>query len=266
MTTRVSTEFRDDVAHVTMTRPDKLNGLDLEMLRGLVEAARVIRRRRDVRAVVLRGAGDAFSAGLDFASVGKQPVQLVRAFLRAPGSATNLFQEACWAWRKLPVPVIAVVHGRCYGGGLQLALAADFRVTTPDCEFSVLEAKWGLVPDMTATVTLRELVGMDLAKRLTMTGEAFTGRRAAELGIATSVSEAPLEAADELVAELVTRSPDSVAATKALFHRTRHVSPRRAFRIESRIQRQLMMRPNHKIARAAGMAKELPRFVRRTWG
>lgn len=266
MSERVTTEIRDNIAHVTMTRPDKLNGLDLEMLRGLVTAARDIRRRRDVRAVVLRGAGEAFCAGLDFASVGKHPVHLVRAFLRLPGSATNLFQEACWAWRKLPVPVVAVVHGRCYGGGLQLALAADFRVATPDCELSVLEAKWGLVPDMTATVTLRELVGMDVAKRLTMTGEAFTGRRAAELGLATSAHEEPDAAVDELVGALVTRSPDSVAATKALFHRTRHVSPRRAFRVESRIQRQLMTRKNHKIARKAGMTREPPRFLRRGWG
>lgn len=266
MNARVSTEIRDHVAYVTMTRPEKLNGLDLDMLKGLVSAAKQLRRNREVRAVVLQGDGEAFCAGLDFASVGKQPLKVVLGFLRVPGSATNLFQEACWAWRKLPVPVVAVVHGRCYGGGLQLALAADFRISTPDCELSVLEAKWGLVPDMTGTVTLRELVGMDVAKRLTMTGELFSGERAGALGVVTSVSDTPTEAAADLVAELTARSPDSVAATKALFHRTRHVSPRTAFRVESRIQRQLMMRPNHKIARAAGSTKEVPQFVRRAWG
>lgn len=264
MSERVSCDIRDDVAYVTMTRPDKFNGLDLDMFRALVKAAKSIRRNRDVRAVILQGEGPAFCAGLDFASVGKHPVAFGLNFLRVPGSATNLYQEVCWAWRELPVPVIAVVHGRCYGGGLQLALAADFRFTTPDCEFSILEAKWGLIPDMTGSVTLRELVGIDVAKRLTMTGEFFTGDQAAELGIATGSSPTPLKEAEALVEQLKTRSPDAIAATKALFHRTRHRSPRAAFRIESRLQRKLMFGANHKIARAAGMAKEVPAFVRRS--
>lgn len=266
MTARVTTEIRDGIAYVTMTRGEKFNGLDFEMLQALVDAAKTVKRDRDVRAVILQGEGAAFCAGLDFASVGKQPLRALLSFLRVPGRKTNLYQEACWAWREVPVPVLAVLHGRCYGGGLQLALAADFRFTTPDCEFSILEAKWGLVPDMSGTVTLRELVGMDVAKRLTMTGEFFDGTRAKDLGLVTEVSETPLKAAEALAAELMTRSPDSVAATKALFHRTRHVSPRTAFRIESRLQRKLLTGANHKIARAAGMAKEVPQFMRRSFG
>lgn len=266
MSERVSTEITDGIATVTMTRADKFNGLDLEMFHALVRAAKQLKRNRDVRAVILRGDGPAFCAGLDFASVGKQPLAFALNFLRMPGSATNLYQEACWAWRELPVPVIAVVHGRCYGGGLQLALATDFRFATPDCEFSVMEAKWGLVPDMTASVTLRELVGMDVAKRLTMTGEMFDGQRAAELGLVTGVSEDPLKDAEALAAEISGRSPDAIALTKQLFHRTRHLSPRAAFRIESRLQRRLLSSANHKIARAAGMAKKAPEYVRRSLG
>ncbi|MGH3469079.1 MAG: enoyl-CoA hydratase-related protein, partial [Thermocrispum sp.] len=159
-----------------------------------------------------------------------------------------------------------VLHGKCYGGGLQLALAADFRFSTPDCELSVLEAKWGLIPDMTGSVTLRELAGMDMAKRLTMTGEFFDGTRAAELGLVTGVSEDPLKDAEALAQEILTRSPDAVAYTKALFHRTRHLSPRAAFRIERRLQRRLLRGANHKIARTAGMAKKVPQYVRRTLG
>ncbi len=266
MTARVRTEIRDHVAHVTLTRSEKLNGIDIAMLRELVAAARALGRNRDLRAVVLSGEGDAFCAGLDFASVAKSPAQLLRAFLRVPGTATNLFQEACWAWRKLPVPVIAVVHGRCFGGGLQIALGADFRFATPDCEFSVLEAKWGLIPDMTGSVTLRELVGIDVAKRLTMTGEVVDGRRAAELGLVTEVSATPAEAAETLIAQVVNRSPDSVAASKSLFHRTWTARARRAFRLESRIQRQLLIRKNHAIARKAGTSRSVPQFTRRGWG
>lgn len=266
MTPRVITEIRDDIAYVTMHRGEKFNGLDFAMMHGLVDAARQVKRDKDVRAVILAGDGPAFCAGLDFASVTKQPLTVLLSFLRVPGSKTNLFQEMCWAWRELPVPVLAVVHGRCYGGGLQLALAADFRFTTPDCEFSVLEAKWGLVPDMSGSVTLRELVGMDVAKRLTMTGEFFDGTRAKELGLVTEVGDKPLADAEALVAQLITRSPDSVAATKALFHRTRHVSPRAAFRIESRIQRALLLGANHKIARKAGRGEQAPEYRRRSFG
>lgn len=91
---------------------------------------------------------------------------------------TNLFQEAPWAWRRLAVPVVAAVHGHCLGGGLQIALAADYRFTTPDATWSVLEAKWGLVPDMSGVQALSELVRIDVAKRLAMTGEIFDGTRA----------------------------------------------------------------------------------------
>lgn len=264
MSERVSTVIRGSVAYVTMTRGDKYNGLDLEMFHALVAAAKRIKRDRDIRVVILQGEGPAFCSGLDFGSAGKHPVKFALNFLRVPGRKTNLYQEVCWAWRELPVPVIAVIHGRCYGGGMQLALGADFRFTTPDCEFSIMEARWGLVPDMTGSVTLRELVGMDVAMRLTMTGETFSGERAAELGLVTEVSDDPRKAAEEFADELAARSPDAIAATKALFQRTRHLSPRAAFRVESRWQRRLLRGKNHKIARAAGKAKEIPQYVRRT--
>ena len=93
-----------------------------------------------------------------------------------PLRGTNRFQQALWAWRELPVPVIAVTRGHVFGAGIQLALAADFRFTTPDCQWSVLEAKWGLVPDMSGTVPLAELTTADVAKRLVMTGEVVLRR------------------------------------------------------------------------------------------
>jgi enoyl-CoA hydratase/carnithine racemase len=266
MSQRVSTEVVDGVAYVTLTRGEKFNGLDLEMIKALADTPKQLKKDRELRAVILRGEGPAFCAGLDFKSVGKNQRAFMLNFFRLPGRKTNLYQEACWAWRELPVPVIAVLHGKCYGGGLQLALAADFRFTTPDCELSVLEAKWGLIPDMTGSVTLRELLGSDVAKRLTMTGEFFDGERAAELGVVTGVSEDPLKDAEALAEEIKGRSPDAIALTKELFHRTRHLSPRAAFRIESRLQLRLLRSANHRIAKAAGMAKQVPAYVRRSLG
>lgn len=264
MTDRVSTEIEGSIARVTLNRPDKLNGLDLDMLTGLIDAAKKLRGNRDVRAIILSGAGSSFSAGLDFASVSKQPRRMMLGFLRPPWRTTNLYQRACWIWRQLPVPVIAVVRGHCFGGGLQIALGTDFRLTTPDCQFSILEAKWGLVPDMSGTVTLRELLPMDVLKRLTMTGEIFDGRKAHELGLVTEVIDDPAAAAEELAAEIATRSPDSVAATKLLLHEVWNASPRKAFRRESLRQLRLMLGANHKIARKSASKADAPEFVRRT--
>jgi enoyl-CoA hydratase/carnithine racemase len=262
---RVRLGIRDGVASVTLDRAEKYNGLDLPMLHGLVEVAGRIAADRSVRAVILAGAGNAFCTGLDFASVAPSTAALLRAGRKLPGRRTNLFQRSCWAWRELPVPVIAVLHGHCLGGGLQLALAADFRFATPDCELSLMEGRWGLIPDMTGSVTLRELVPMDVAKRLTMTAETFSATRALELGLVTAVSAEPLRDAEALAAELLTRSPDAIAATKTLLHRTWHRAPRWAFWTETVLQTRLITGPNHKIARTTHRAKELPRYVRRTF-
>jgi enoyl-CoA hydratase/carnithine racemase len=261
---RVSVEIDGPLAVVSMTRPEKLNGLDFDMLDGLIDAAHGLAHDQTVRVVILRGEGSAFSSGLDFGSVGKQPARMFLSFLRFPWQPTNRFQEVAWAWRRLPMPVIAVLQGRCYGGGLQIALGADFRIATPDCELSVMEAKWGLIPDMTGSVTLSELVGLDVAKRLAMTGEIFDGSRALELGLVSEVADDPLERAHAFAAELAERSPDAVAATKALFNRTRHQGPRAAFGVERGLQLTLIRGVNHKIARTAGLARELPSFVDRT--
>jgi enoyl-CoA hydratase/carnithine racemase len=264
VTDRVLLDVRDGVAYVTLNRADKYNGLDFAMFHGLVDTAKVIAADRDIRVVILAGAGRAFCAGLDFAAMTRTSgASQARAFLKLPGQKTNLFQQACWAWRELPVPVIAVLHGHCFGGGMQLALAADFRFATPDCELSIMEGKWGLIPDMTGSVTLRELVPMDVAKRLTMTAEVFDGRQALGYGLVTGVADDPLEEAEALAARLVARSPDAVALTKRLLHRSWTQAPRWAFWTESVLQARLMRSANHRIARAANLAKEVPTYVSR---
>jgi enoyl-CoA hydratase/carnithine racemase len=264
VTDRVVTKIEGPIAYVTMNRADKLNALDLDMLQALGAAARKLRGNKDVRAVILTGDGATFSAGLDFASVGKQPRRMMINLFRPPWRSTNLYQEACWAWRRLPIPVLAVIRGHCLGGGLQIALGADFRFATPNCQFSILEAKWGLVPDMSGTLSLRELLPMDVAKRLAMTGEIFDGDRARELGLVTEVSSDPLATATELAQQLVARSPDSVAATKRLFQRAWSAPSWRALRLESIYQLRLLLGANHKVARKANSTNTAPEFTRRS--
>jgi enoyl-CoA hydratase/carnithine racemase len=262
---RVLVEIDGPIAHVTLNRPDKLNGIDLETIDELIAAAESLRDDRDVRAVLLRGAGRSFSAGLDFGAAFADKGRVKRFFFAGP-RRLNRFQYVNQVWRELPVPVVAVVQGHCYGAGLQLAACADFRFTTSDSTWAILEAKWGLVPDMAGTLPFSELLPADVLMRLAMTGESFSGARAAELGLATEAGDDPLAAALALVDRIVERSPDSVAATKQLVYGTRRGSERQAWRLERRLQAAMFKARNTSIARKAGAAKQKPEFGPRTHG
>lgn len=258
------------IAVVSLNRPEKLNGLTMAMLRGLDDAAKSLRRDRDLRGVILAGHGDSFCAGLDFASVLSKPTDILAAFAPNPlaRDGANLFQRVCWEWRRLPVPVIAVVHGHCYGGGVQLSLGADFRVTTADSRWSILETKWGLIPDMSGARTLADHLGAERARWLTMTGDELTGEGAVEVGLATACVDSLDDAharTREMLLQLSGRSPDQLAATKALF-RDAWRSPRATFRAERFQQARLLLSENAARARTAALKKVPPNFVRRgTW-
>jgi enoyl-CoA hydratase/carnithine racemase len=246
------------IAQVRLARPEKLNALTLPLLGELVATARALRADRTLRAVVLAGEGDSFCAGLDFATVLRNPADVARAFVPRPWRGTNTFQEACWAWRRVPVPVIAAVHGHCLGGGVQIALAADFRFAAPDSTWSVLEGRWGIIPDMSGVQALSELVGIDVAKRLTMTAEMLTGEQAHGLGLVTELDPDPVAAATAFAERLAERSPDALAAAKRLFDDTWHRSPRRTFARERLEQAFLLFGANARIAREAALEKVAP--------
>ena len=262
---RVRVEIRDNVAYVSMARADKHNALDWDMFCGVVAAAKSLRKDRNLRAVILQGEGPSFCSGLDVPSFSKAPGKGLRMFLKW-GRMTNLAQRIAWCWRELPVPVIAVVHGKCYGGGMQLALACDFRYAMPDAEMSIMEVKWGLIPDMTGSVTLRELLPMDVAKELTMTGRTFTGVEAKAMNLVTHVSAQPLQDAEAFVAQIKTRSPDAIAAGKALFQSTWTKSVWCAFAIETWLQWRMFFTRNQRVAVKAGMTKQEPKFGPRQYG
>ena len=228
MAERVRVTIDGGVADVRLDRPDKLNALDPAMFAAIVEAGEALKDDTSVRAVVLSGEGRGFCAGLDFSSFqamaspgdGDGPAGDgggAGAIGRTDGRLTHLGQQAAWVWTELPVPVVAAVHGPCLGGGLQIALGADLRIVAPDATLSVLEVRWGITPDMTATVTLPRLVGLDVAKELTWTGRTVGGEEAVRLGLATRLAEDPRAAALELAAELAAKSPHAVRAAKALY-------------------------------------------------
>lgn len=258
---RVAIDIADHIATVTLTRPEKHNALDVAMFEAIAGAAERLAAEPSVRAVVLHGDGPSFCSGLDVAGVmANQPgSDDLMAPLREP--APNWFQRPVYRWIELPVPVIAAIHGHCLGGGLQIALAADVRFATPDARLSVLEVKWGLVPDMAITRTLPRLVGIDVAKELAFTGRMISGSQAAELGLVTHLADDPLAAAQELAIEIAGRSPDAVRAMKHLFNESWTGAPEQTLRLEADLQLGLLGTPNQLEAVRAGLAKEPADFV-----
>lgn len=248
MNDRVRVTIEGRVAHVILNRPEKHNGVDFAMLRAVLAAQDRLRGSRDVRAVILRGDGPSFCAGLDFKSVLAQPVEATRMAAQLWSPRRNQFQTWSMGWRRIGMPVIAVIHGSCFGAGIQLALGADMRIATPDAQLSVMESKWGLVPDMGGPTLLRELLPIDVAKELAMTGRVLSGTDARTLGLVTHVSDEPLAHALRIVTEIETRSPDAVAAAKHLVQEVWGASEHGALAAERRWQRRLVGTKNQRVA------------------
>lgn len=257
---RVRVDITDHVAHVRLDRPDKRNGLDLAMFEAIARAGASLARTPGLRAVVLSGEGPAFCAGLDVKSFFGAPDAFRRLGERDPGPA-NLAQQVAWVWKELPVPVIAAVHGACFGGGLQIALGCDLRYVRPDAQLSVMEIKWGLVPDMSASKTLLELVRLDVAKELTFTGRVVSGEEAVRLGLATRVSDDPLADALETARAIAARSPHAIRAAKRLYDDAAKLEVADAFRLETELQVALIGSRNQIEAVSANLQKRAPRFV-----
>ena len=259
-TERVRIEIAEHGAVVTLTRAEKHNALDIPMFEAILAAAGRLREEPGVRAVIVHGDGPSFCSGLDVMSImaSGNGTDALHEPLRGP--VPNRFQRAAYDWLLVPVPVIAAVHGNCLGGGLQIALGADFRIAHPESRLSVMEIKWGLVPDMAITRTLPRLVRLDVAKELTFTGRVFSGTEAAQLGVVTRVSDDPLTAARELAAEIAARSPDAIRSAKRLFDTAWHGTAEQTLALEAELQLGLIGSPNQLAAVTAGFTKEPAEF------
>jgi len=232
------------------------------MFDALVAGAEMVAETADVRAVVLSGEGPSFCAGLDFKAVmtgtGLDPE---RAFTRGNGDLANFAQRATYDWKRLAVPVIAAVHGACLGGGLQLALAADVRVAAPDTRLSVMEARYGLVPDMGLTQTLPDLIGIDVAKELTFTGRTVEAEEALRIGLVTRIADDPRAEALALAREIAAHSPDAVRAAKRLLDSAWREPPETGLMLEAELQQSLLGSPNQIAAVQAALSGEPPEFT-----
>ena len=260
MSNRVQLTIDNAVATVRMSRPEKRNALDADMFDGLIDTGDRIIADNSIRAVVLHGEGKAFCAGLDFASFMGSPDLMKKLLARGDDSPANMAQRAAWVWQEVKVPVIAAVHGFAFGGGLQIALGADLRYVTADAQFSVMEIKWGLIPDMGITQTLLGLVPLDVAKELTFTGRIVSGTEAVELGLATKVSEDPLADALDTAKLIAAKSPHAIRAGKALLRDAPGLPRPGALELETALQVALLGSPNQTEAVQANMMKRAPAF------
>lgn len=258
---RVRVEVEDHVATVTLARPQKHNALDQRMFKAIVEAAEHVAAQPRVRVVVLHGEGPSFCSGLDVTSGFSSEEGVLDPQEELLGEVPNRFQRVAYDWVTLPVPVIAAIHGNCLGGGFQIALGADIRIASPDAKLSVMEVKWGLIPDMSITQTLPRVVGLDVAKELTLTGRVFNGEEAFRLGVVTRLAADPLAEAQQLADEIAGRSPDAVRGAKRLLQESWHAAPDEGLRLEAEIQRGLIGSPNQIAAVTAGLTKQPPEFV-----
>ena len=268
MEDRISISIADGIADVRLVRADKMNALDPAMFDALVAATERLSREKSVRVVVLSGEGRAFCAGLDtgrFAAMNERGGNGVAGGEKRDLSArthglANFPQQAVWGWRQLPVPVIAAIQGVAFGGGFQLALGADIRLIAPDARMSIMEIKWGLVPDMAGTPILASLVRDDILRELTYTARIFSAQEALTYGLATRIVDDPRAAALETARDIAGKSPHAIRAAKRMLNNL-SVDPGPALMAESVEQQKLIGSPNQTEAVRANMEKRAPRFA-----
>lgn len=262
MKARLLVEIDGNIAIVRLNRPDKNNAIDLEMFEAFIETGGQLAVNKTLRAVVLTGAGEHFCAGIDLSVFQGAGIDAVSGGLMEPGktSPANFFQSAAYVWREIPVPVIAAMRGVVYGGGLQIALGADIRYATADARLSVMEVKWGIIPDMAITSTAQHVIPLDRLKELAYTGRVISGVEALEQGLITAIKDNPLEAATDLAREIALRSPEAIRAIKKLFDESWHTGTKESLQFEAKLQKSVMGTPNQIEAVTANLQKRKPQF------
>lgn len=261
MNDRIEIAIDAHVADVKLNRPDKLNALDVRMFEALGEAADRVASDRSIRAVVLRGAGGNFCAGIDLSVLADSELDFGEALKTCvEPSAANVFQRAAYAWRELPIPVICAIEGVAFGAGMQIALGADIRYAAVNAKFSIMEAKWGIIPDMGISTTLRHLVAPDRVKELSWSARILGSNEALALGLITAVEDDPIGASREFAINCAEKSPDAIRGIKSLVNRAWQMSEKDSLAFEAHLQSGIIGADNQVEAVNAKLSKRRPEF------
>lgn len=266
MTELVTLDVVDGIADIRLNRPDKHNALTFELFAAINAVAESVAALPGVHVVVLSSNGPSFCGGLD--------LSIMRQFLQGPEQARatldrifdtgeradNPAQRVAYAWKLLPVPVIAALQGAAFGGGCQIALGADLRIAAPDTRMSLMEIRYGLIPDMAVTQTLRDLVAFDVAMELVMTGRIVETEEALRLNLITHIAPDPHAATMALAGQIASRSPHAVRAAKQLLRESWHADASRGLRLEQTLQAGLLGTANQREAVNASLEKRAAVF------
>ena len=260
--TRVRIKHQDWITHVSLSRPDKKNAMDDEMIDALIAAAEQIDIAR-TRVVILSGEGSCFCSGIDLSGLtqmlGADMTELLVPRTHGQGT-TNRWQEVAMIWRRLEIPVIAALHGEVFGAGLQLALGADIRIACPKAQLAVMEMKWGIIPDMGAMVLLPHLVRDDVMRRLVYTAQPVSGVQAEKWGLVSEIDNDPLEAAIALAEQLSRQGPNAMQAAKKLCTLARTSTENEILLAESELQATLIGQHEQMEVVTARMQQRTPGF------
>jgi len=245
---RLQLTTNNHIATVTLTRAEKHNALDMAMFYAIDQVIKNIRKNNTIQAVILTAEGEDFCTGLDVKAIMKSPKNSLKLLFKWWPTQANLAQRVSTAWRSLPIPVIAAIHGRCWGGGLQIALGTDIRFAHKNSSWSIMENRWGLIPDMGGTLAFKELMRIDIATELAMSARQINGEQAKAYGLVTHLADEPLIAAQQLAKELIQNSPDANAAIKKLIHKSWWSTPAMTLLRESYYQIKILLGKNQRIA------------------
>jgi enoyl-CoA hydratase/carnithine racemase len=256
----VETEDRGAVRHIVMTRAEKRNAMNGEMVIALGEAFKEAANDPSVRVVVVRGDGPMFSSGMDLGNLHDLAGQ---AHMLRPFRA-----ECIEAWNRLeemPKPTIVQIHGAAIGGAMELALAADMRVMASDAVAAILEVKIGLIPDVGGCSRLPAVVGLGRAKELIMTGRFLGAEEALSIGFANRIAPADeLDATTEsLCNELLAAAPMAVSMAKSVIDRAAKPALEETLELEVEAQERLAASDDFAEGATAFMEKRAPEFAGR---
>ncbi len=254
---RVNINIENHIAAVQLNRPDKMNALDIPMFNAIIAAGEKVKEDASVRCVVLHGAGKAFCAGLDLSNFDMDPNSEINAtpLPKRTFGIANKWQQVAWTWRTCPVPVIVAAHGVVFGGGLQIMSGADIKFVKADTKLSIMEMKWGLIPDMAGTQLWRHTVRDDVLRELTYTNRVFSGTQAVAYGFASHVADDPFEEAMALANEIATKSPSAIVKAKKVFNAAPYLNPEDGLMMESLEQEEIIRQHNQIEAVFSSMQK-----------
>jgi len=253
------------IAYVTLNRPEKMNALSYELIREIISVQEQLKRDKSLRVVIVNGAEGNLSSGFDTKSMVDNPLNLAKIGVKWFPTKANVAQLISMGWQRLPIPVIAVIEGVCFGAAMDIVLGADMRYAADNAQLSIMEIKWGLMPDMGGFDSLRTLVTKDTALELLYTGDIIKAKQAREINLVSRVCKDPMQDAKAMAEKIINGSPDAIAAIKLSVHKSWSASTSILLARETLYQVALIISKNRSVAVRRNKKSGEKYFERQWW-